>query len=346
MTATERGGPKRVAAVVLNYNGKELTLQALESVRRLDYPSFDVVVVDNGSTDGSPEAVAAAFPDVEVVRTEENLGPAGGYNLGMVWAMDRGYDYLLILNNDVEADPAMLSELVRVAESDPTIACVGPKTYFFSDRRRLASAGGVIRFKESVTRERGQGVPDRGQYDRDEEVAYVNGCGMLIRREAIEAAGLWDPVFFLSVEDADWCMRAKRRGFRCAFAHRAILYHMVSDTTGVYTPAKNFQTGRSSAIFVRRYAGPWQWVTFFAFMAAALPVAWLRELRRGNQAAAVAKGRGVVAGFRTPMPRPPTLEDARSGALGEAVSAVLAGDRDRRPAAAGAAAAGRDGAGR
>lgn len=343
----DQGQPKRVAAIVLNFDGKDLTLQALESVRRLTYPAYDVVVVDNGSTDGSPEAVAAAFPDVELVRTEENLGPAGGYNLGMVWAMERGYDYLLILNNDVEVHPEMLTELVRAAESDPAIGCVGPKTYFFSDRRRLASAGGVIRFKESVTRERGQGALDQGQYDRDQEVAYVNGCGMLIRRQAIEAAGLWDPVFFLSVEDADWCMRARRRGFRCHFAHRAILYHMVSDTTGVYTPAKTFQTGRSSAIFVRRYARPWQWVTFLAFLAAALPVAWLRELRRGNQAAAVAKGRGVLAGLRAPLPRPPSLEDARSGALGEAVAAILTGDRDLGPAVSAAAGgAGGKGAGR
>jgi GT2 family glycosyltransferase len=328
---TDTATPKRVAAIVLNYNGRELTLQALESLRRLRYPRYDLVVVDNGSTDGSPEAVAGAFPEVHQVRTETNLGPAGGYNLGMVWALERGYDYLLILNNDIEAHPDLLDELVRVAESDPTIGCVGPKTYYFSDRGRLASAGGVIRFKESVTRERGQGARDRGQYDRDREVAYVNGCGMLIRRQAIEAAGLWDPIFFLSVEDADWCMRAKRRGFRCVFAHRAILYHMVSDTTGVYKPAKTFQTGRSSAIFARRYAGPWQWLTFFAFLAAALPVAWLRELRRGNQAAAVAKARGVLAGLRAPLTPPPTLEDARRGALGEAVSRVLA-----EPRAAGA----------
>lgn len=321
---TNTATPKRVAAIVLNYDGKELTLQALESLRRLRYPCFDLVVVDNGSTDGSPDAVARAFPEVHQVRTEVNLGPAGGYNLGMVWAMERGYDYLLILNNDIEAHPDLLDELVRVAESDPSIGCVGPKTYYFSDRRRLASAGGVIRFKESVTRERGQGALDRGQYDRDEEVSYVNGCGMLIRREAVEAAGLWDPIFFLSVEDADWCMRAKRLGFRCVYAHRAVLYHMVSDTTGVYKPAKTYQTGRSSAIFARRYAGPWQWLTFFGFLAAALPAAWLRELGRGNQAAAVAKARGVLAGLRSPLTPPPTLEDARRGALGEALSRVLA----------------------
>ena len=300
----------RVAAIVLNYDGKGLTLQALESLRRMSYPSYDLVVVDNGSTDGSPEAISRMHPDLELVRTETNLGPAGGYNLGMAWALARGYDYLLILNNDVEATPELLTELVRVAESDSSIGCVGPKTYFFSDRERLASAGGILRFKHSVTRERGQGALDRGQYDRTEEVAYVNGCGMLIRCRAIEAAGLWDPIYFLSVEDADWCVRAKRQGFKCYFAHRAILYHMVSDTTGVYRPAKTFQTGRSSAIFVRRYARPWQWVTFLLFMAAALPVAYLRELRRGNQAAAVAKARGVLRGLLDPITPPPTVADA------------------------------------
>lgn len=314
-------GAKRVAVIVLNYDGKALTLQALDSLRRMRYPSFDLVAVDNGSTDGSPEAIAAAHPDVIQVRTEVNLGPAGGYNLGMAWAMDRGYDYLLILNNDVEADPDLLGELVRVAERDPSIGCVGPKTYFYSDRTRLASAGGVIRFKESVTRERGMGAVDRGQFERDEEVSYVNGCGMLIRREAIEAAGLWDPVFFLSVEDADWCVRAKRKGFTCWYAHRAILYHMVSDTVGVYTPKKTFQTGRSSAIFMRRYATPWQRLTFFLFLAAALPVAWLRELGKGNQAAAVAKARGVLEGLRAPMPEPPAYEP---GAAADRSSALAA----------------------
>lgn len=300
----------KVAAIVLNYNGRDLTLRALESVTRLDYPSYDVVVVDNGSTDGSHEAVGEAYPEVARVRVEENQGPAGGYNLGMIWALERGYDYLLILNNDIETTPDLLAELVRVAEEDPTIGCVGPKTYFYSDRRRLASAGGILRFRESVTRERGQGAIDRGQHDRTEEVAYLNGCGLLIRAEAVRAAGLWDPVFFLSVEDADWCVRAERHGYRCVFAHRAILYHMVSDTTGHYTPAKTFQTGRSTAIFVRRYARPHQWLTFLGFLAAALPAAWLRELPKGNQRAAVAKLRGVVAGLREELPEPPRLEDA------------------------------------
>ena len=108
----------------------------------------------------------------------------------------------------------MLSELVRVAESDPSIGCVGPKTYYWADRQRLWSAGGIIRFSESVTRERGMRELDRGQYDRDREVPYVNGCAMLVRRRAHEETGLWDPLYYVGIEDADWCMRMKRQGYR------------------------------------------------------------------------------------------------------------------------------------
>ena len=339
----------RVAVIVLNYNGRAITLDALASVKQLDYPAFDVVHVDNGSSDGSFEAVGRDHPDVVQVRTLENLGVAGGYNLGMRWAVERGYDYLLILNNDIEVDGRLLAELVAVAESHPEAGCVGPKAYYYGDRSRIWSAGGILRFKESVTRERGMGEIDRGQWDRDEEVAYVNGCGMLIRRTAIEAAGLWDPLYHLAVEDADWCMRIRRCGFTIRYAHRAVLYHMVSAATGVYTPRRTYDTGRSTAIFVRRYAGPWQWMTFAFFYTLSVPVAFLRELRRSNQAAVLAKLRGVREGLRIPLTAPPMLAaiplaaDRRhrrprphhprraSHERSLAASRVVAQDREERP---------------
>ena len=295
----------KVAAIVLNYNGRDLTLQTVESLLGMSYENFDIVVVDNGSTDGSHEALGEAFPQVIRLRTEENLGVAGGINLGIRHALEGDYDYLLTLNNDIEVDPAMLGEMVAAAERDPTIGCVGPKAYYYWDRDRLWSAGGVIRFKESVTRERGMGEIDRGQYDRDEEVAYINGCAMLVRSSVMAEVGLWDPIYHLAVEDADWCMRMKRLGYRSFYAHRAVLWHMVSHTTGVYKPGRTFQTGRSTAIFVRRYAGFWQWCTFVLFTAAAIPAAFVRELFKGNQAAAVSKLRGVLEGFRVPMTPPP-----------------------------------------
>lgn len=298
----------RVAAVILTYNGLELTLGALASLEHTTWPNFEVVVVDNGSREDLGPAIRARFPNVEVVRTEQNLGPAGGYNLGFRHVLARPeVAYVLVLNDDVEVGTTMVAELVAVAERDPSIGAVGPKTFFYADRTKLASAGGRIVFRETVTKERGFGEVDTGRYERDEQVGYVNGCGMLARREAFEAAGLWDPTFFLSVEDADWCRRIAAQGFSTWYAHRAILHHMVSDTTGVYTPKKTFQTGRSAAIFVRRYATWWQWLTFLGGMVAALPIAWVRELRRGNQAAAVAKAKGVWAGLKVPPTSPPTL---------------------------------------
>ncbi len=118
---------------------------------------------------------------------------------------------------------------------------------------------------------------------------------------------MWDDLFFICVDDADFCTRVKRQGFRCLYAHRAVLYHMVAYTTGGYSASRNFQFGRSGAIYVRRYANPWNWLTWLAFTAAALPVAWLRELRKGNQAAAVAKLKGIREGMRIPIPPPPRL---------------------------------------
>src|SRR5258706_15734380 len=117
--------PPKVAAVVINYNGKDVTKQAVESLRRMTYPNFDLVVLDNASTDGSPEALARDFPDLLQVRGEGNRGSSSGYAAGFRWAFENGYDYVLLLNNDIEGEPDLLTERVKVAEPDPRIGCVG-----------------------------------------------------------------------------------------------------------------------------------------------------------------------------------------------------------------------------
>ncbi len=128
---------------------------------------------------------------------------------------------------------------------------------------------------------------------------------MLIRREALLAAGLWDPVYQVSVEDADWCTRMKRAGFRCGYVHRARLWHMVSPTTGGYVAGRTFRTGRSTAIYVRRHAGLAGWTSYLFWSLVALPVALLRELPRRNVRAVLAKYRGLLAGLTERLPPPP-----------------------------------------
>ncbi len=303
-----QAAPPRVGALVLNYNGRDITLESLESLEAMTYPACDLFVVDNGSTDGSYEAIAERFPGVEQIRTEENLGPAGGLNLGVTELLGRDYDYLLILNNDIEADGGMLDELVAVAEGDPRIGCVGPKIFYFWNRDRLWSTGGIIRFRESVTRERGMGEPDTGQYERTEEVDYISGCAILIPTRVMREVGLYDPVFHLACEDADWGMRMKRLGYKSVYAYKAVLWHMVSMSTGVYKPGRTYQVGRSTAIFHRRYGSRLQKIAFFFWIALAIPAAFVRELPKGNQAAALAKLRGVIDGWRVPLGPPPAAE--------------------------------------
>lgn len=306
MSPSAGAGRPRVLGVVLNYNGRDLTLETVASLRRLDYPALDLLVVDNGSTDGSDAAVAARFPEVRRLRTEINLGISGGLNLGFELGLAEGYDFLMPMNNDIEVAPDLLTELVAAASHDENIGCVGPKCYYyFGERDRIWSAGGELRFHEAVTRERGMGERDRGQFDRDGELDYVNGALMLIRREAMLATGLWDPIYQVSVEDADWCLRMRRAGFRCWYAHRARLWHMVSPTTGGYTPARTYRTGRSTAIFVRRFASIPGWLSYLAWSALALPAALARELPRRNGGAVVAKYRGMWAGLREPLPPSP-----------------------------------------
>lgn len=306
MSAAGGSAGPRVLGIVLNYNGRDLTLATLESLLALESPGLDLLVVDNGSTDGSDAAVAARFPAVRRMRTETNLGISGGLNLGFRIGLDEGYDYLMPMNNDIEVAPDLLAELLAAAEREPAFGCLGPKCYYFyGDRNRIWSAGGALRFREAVTRERGMGELDRGQYDRDTEVGYVNGALMLIRREALLATGLWDPVYQVSVEDADWCTRMKRAGFRCGYVHRARLWHMVSPTTGGYVAGRTYRTGRSTAIYVRRHASPAGWVSYLLWSLLALPAALVRELPRGNAGAVLAKYRGLVAGLTEPLPPPP-----------------------------------------
>ncbi|MGE0639201.1 MAG: glycosyltransferase family 2 protein [Thermoanaerobaculia bacterium] len=301
-------GTPSVLAVVLNYNGRDITLQSVASLLASDYPALEILVVDNGSTDGSHEAVGTAFPQVGRLRTETNLGISGGLNLGIRSGLERGFDFLMLCNNDIEVAPDMVSRLVEAAGSEPRAGCLGPKCYYFyGDRRRIWSAGGELRWRESVTRERGMGEIDRGQYDADRETDYVNGACMLVRRAAMLETGLWDPVYQVSVEDADWCVRMRRAGWTARYVAAARLWHMVSPTTGGYTAARTFRTGRSTAIFVRKYAGPAGWLGFLLFSAVAFPAALLRELPRRNAAAVFAKYRGLAAGLRQELPPVPAV---------------------------------------
>ena len=294
------GSSPRVALLILNWNDLRNTVETLTSVRGLAYPNFELWVVDNGSTDGSREPIAEQFPEVHLVSSPENLGVAGGRNFGLEAILSRDQaDYVLILDNDVAVEARLLDKLVAAAEAQTEVGIVGPIIYYYSDPRRIWSAGASIVFREVTAKspaknrleqeERGEGI---------ERVDCITGCCMLVKRQVFETIGRFNPQYFMVGNESEFCYRAAKRGFASAVVTHAKLWHKVSASTGGgYTPARAYFTGRSTILFLKDHGRPWHWVTTIAFAAMSLSVAYLRERRRGNQRAVAMKLRGYLDGL-------------------------------------------------
>lgn len=283
-----------VALVILNWNRKDDLLECLTSATRQDYARTEIVVVDNGSVDGSQEAVRDSFPEVTLLECETNLGFSRGNNVGIQYALEQGADYVFLLNNDTSVDERLLAELVQVAESDESIGAVGPKMYFYHARKRLWAAGGVVHFGVNVGSMRGWNQSDKGQYDTLAEVDYIPGCGILVKSSVIREVGLLDPDYFAYCEDADWCWRIKQRGYQLVYVPSGRMWHKVSVSSGgSYSPKAMYLMGYSSVLFVRRHAGPIQWAKFLVLTGLTFPGLLLVRGLQGRGGGALAKGRGI-----------------------------------------------------
>ncbi|GBD25137.1 N-acetylglucosaminyl-diphospho-decaprenol L-rhamnosyltransferase [bacterium HR30] len=246
-----------VAIVILNWNGKDDVLRCLSTLTRIRYPNWSATVVDNASFDGSVEAIRQQFPSQRVLVMEKNLGFCGGNNRGIADALDRGADYVLLLNNDTELHPELVSELVRVAESDCRIGAVGAKNILLEDHQIVWGAYGELKYHRDLVHLVGSRVPDGPELTVVKDVDWVIGNGMMMRREAIETVGGFDENFFGYHEDVDWCARARKAGFRIVYNGHAIIYHR---GFGAANPARPrpfpvlYFLGRNSILFARKHA--------------------------------------------------------------------------------------------
>jgi GT2 family glycosyltransferase len=243
-----------VAIILVNWNNEPDTAACLESCGRLDYPAFSVIVVDNGSADGSPEKLRQRFPGLEVIETGRNLGFAGGNNVGMGRALETGAEYVWLLNNDTQVERGALSALVEVAEQDRTVGMVGSKVLYFDHPGRIWYAGGIMDDHAPYRcSHRGVNEVDAGQYDDATETGYVTGCSLLVRREVIERIGLLDEGMFLYFEDTDWGVRARRGGWRLIYAPRSVVLHKASASMGgMGSPRMLYYLARNLLYFIRR----------------------------------------------------------------------------------------------
>jgi GT2 family glycosyltransferase len=248
----------RVAIIVLNWNGLNDTTACLESLARLDYPSYEVVLVDNGSSDGSPAILRRQFPTLTILETGANLGYAGGNNVGLRYACERRADYALLLNNDTELDAAFLRILVDVCEADPAIGIAGPTIYYHAQPDIVWSAGGRIHWRNADTTMEGIGEVDQGQFGKSPRpMDFVTGCALLIRREVIDRIGLLDERFFLYYEETEWCIRATKAGYTIVHAPLSKVWHKISIQKQEVTPYIVYYSGRNRLLFLRASGRAW-----------------------------------------------------------------------------------------
>ncbi|MCJ7448882.1 MAG: glycosyltransferase family 2 protein [Bacteroidales bacterium] len=239
----------KVIVLILNFNGKHLLEEAITSYMANDYQNFEVVVIDNGSTDGTNAWVEQTFPGIFVLRTEKNLGYSGGFNFGLDYAFNQKHaDYVLISNNDVKADSKVISSLAEMAESDAMAGFVIGKVYYYNAPNVFQTVG--KRYDPVLWNggHIGNREEDEGQYDTVEERAWCDDIYWLVKREVWEKTGGYDTEFAFQGEDFDWQVRAKNLGYKIMYTPHAKLWHKESMTIGRTSVFKAYYDARNPLI--------------------------------------------------------------------------------------------------
>lgn len=244
----------KVIVLVLSYNGKHLLDHSVSSYLLNDYKNFEVVVIDNGSVDGTKEYVENKYPQVKLIRTEKNLGYSGGFNFGLKYAFDeQNADYVLITNNDVKADSKMISALVETAVTDDKIGFTIGKTYLYDNPTVLQSVG---RGEDPInwhSQHIGFNEKDIGQYDKVDERPFCDDIHWLVNRKVYEETGGYDTIFKFQAEDFDWQVRAKQAGFKIYFTPYAKIWHKYSATIGKNSSFRLYYDFRNLSIVIMKY---------------------------------------------------------------------------------------------
>ena len=245
----------RVAVVVLSWNGRDDTLRCLSSLAQVEYARLDVVVVDNGSSDGSAEAVEAGFPDAVVIRMGRNAGFSGGVNAGIAAALERGADAVLLLNNDMVVESGFLAPLVR-ASLQPGVAAACSQILFADVPDRVWYAGASFHPRRGHHgRNIGFGKAPLPATSPTYQVDCACGGAMLITRDAVEEIGLFDEELFAYREDLDWSLRARERGRSVVVVPASVVRHRVSASTGgESSPTSLYYDVRNSLTVAERHA--------------------------------------------------------------------------------------------
>jgi len=263
----------QLAIVVLNWKQARLTVNTIESIKKIThrYFNYQIILVDNGSPDDSLSQLRQKYSsakNITIIANRHNLGYVEGNNTGIRYALKHHFDYVLVINNDVLVKPDFLDKLVKQAKSNPKIAILGPKIYFAPGyeyhhhypRPQLGkiiwSVGGRIDWQNILGSNIGIDEFDQGQYDHQNSssIDFISGCCFLIKKTVFQKIGLFDPRYFLFLEDADFCQRAKKSAYQLAVVPSSVIWHLNSQTTGAGSHLHDYFLSRNRLLFGLQYA--------------------------------------------------------------------------------------------
>jgi len=244
---------KKVGIVIINFNQEKDTTACLSSLREIDHPNYEIVLVDNASKGNSADRIKQNFPEITLIKNSENLGFAEGNNVGIRYLLKKNIDYVLLLNNDTVVDKKFLTELVDCLEAYPGAGMAGPKIYYMHRPDVIWFAGGDFRALSGRTFHYGLGQKDRGQFDKVREIGFVTGCALLAKRCVIEKVGMLDPDYFFSYEDVDWSLRAAKKHYKLIYVPTSRVWHkFAASAGGRFSPAYVYYRVRNKLIFCKK----------------------------------------------------------------------------------------------
>lgn len=258
---------KQVYIIIVNWNGLSDTLECFQSIKKINYPNYKIVIIDNGSKNNEAEAIKQKYPEVHLIINQENKGFTLAANQGIEFSLQKKADYILLLNNDTIVSPDFLSILVDYAEKHENVGAVGPKMLYYNSNKIWFNGGMVywwIGFNRHLERLKEN---SKSNIYLPLEVDYVTGCCVLIKKEALERVGKLDPIYITDYEDVDWCFRAKKLGYKNIVLPKAIIWHKVSAGWGEkgtqrISRRQAYYYSRNAIIFARKHLSGFRKVMF------------------------------------------------------------------------------------
>lgn len=274
-----------VYIIILNWNGYKDTIECIESIKKITYKNYDILIIDNGSTDNSVTELSKKYPNVTIIENQENLGYAGGNNIGFKYALKKKAEYTFIINPDSIISETCINELIVKMNDDSSIGMASPKIYFYDKPKIIWYAGSKIDWKRGLTPHVGYNEIDNGQFDKYTYTDRVSGCAVMIKTDLLKRIGFFDERYFLYFEETDLSVRFKKLGYNVAFIPNAKCWHKISKSTGgYYGSIYQYYMTRNNLLFMKIH-GKKYFIEFFAHSIIRSSISFLKILKnaQGNR---------------------------------------------------------------